>query len=69
ITIAETVERSRQDILFDPQTSGGLLISASVHQADDLVETLKDAGIAESGICRFWQGAYVKKIQASFCIK
>lgn len=48
ITIAETVERSRQDILFDPQTSGGLLISASVHQADDLVETLKNAGIAES---------------------
>ena len=48
ITIAETVERSRQDILFDPQTSGGLLISASVHQADDLVEALKNAGIAES---------------------
>jgi len=48
ITIAETVERSRQDILFDPQTSGGLLISASVHQADDLVESLKNAGIAES---------------------
>ena len=36
ITFAETVERSRQDVLFDPQTSGGLRISVSAHQADKL---------------------------------
>ena len=48
IAFAETVERSRQDVLFDPQTSGGLLISVSGHQAGELVETLKDAGIADA---------------------
>jgi selenide,water dikinase len=29
ITFAETVPRTLQDLLFDPQTSGGLLISVS----------------------------------------
>ena len=48
IVFAEAVERSRQDVLFDPQTSGGLLISVSGTQADDLVKALGDAGIGES---------------------
>jgi selenide,water dikinase len=42
------VERSRQDILFDPQTSGGLLISVNGTQAVDLVKALKHVGIEES---------------------
>jgi selenide,water dikinase len=48
IVFAEAVERSRQDVLFDPQTSGGLLISVSGTQAGDLVKALGDAGIGES---------------------
>jgi selenide,water dikinase len=48
IVFAEAVERSRQDVFFDPQTSGGLLISVSSHQAGDLVQALGDAGIGES---------------------
>lgn len=47
ITFAETVQRACQDVLFDPQTSGGLLISVSAHQAGELVEVMKNAGIAD----------------------
>jgi selenide,water dikinase len=45
---AETVPRALQDVLFDPQTSGGLLISVSDHQADDLVAALKSGGVADA---------------------
>ena len=48
ITVADTVGRSRMDVLFDPQTSGGLLISVSARQADALVADLKDAGIEDA---------------------
>jgi len=48
IDFAEMVERSRQDVLFDPQTSGGLLISVNGHQAGELVAALKDAGIGDA---------------------
>lgn len=43
--VAQNVERSRQDLLADPQTSGGLLIGVSADQAADLVTALKDGGI------------------------
>lgn len=48
IDFAESVERSRQDVLVDPQTSGGLLISVNGHQAGELVAALKDAGIGDA---------------------
>jgi len=48
IDFAGTVGRSRQDVLVDPQTSGGLLISVSGQQAEALVEALKDAGIQDA---------------------
>jgi selenide,water dikinase len=48
IEFAETVARSRQDVLVDPQTSGGLLISVNGHQADELTAALKDAGIGDA---------------------
>lgn len=50
ITFADTVKRTRQDVLFDPQTSGGLLISVNAHQAGKLVDALKDAGIADASL-------------------
>jgi selenide,water dikinase len=34
-----------QDLLFDPQTSGGLLLVLPAAQADDLIVSLKKAGI------------------------
>jgi selenide, water dikinase len=46
IDFGHTVARSVQDVLFDPQTSGGLLISVGRDQADALVKALRDAGIS-----------------------
>ena len=48
IAFAETVPRALQDVLFDPQTSGGLLISVSENQAGALVAALKDRGIGDA---------------------
>jgi selenide,water dikinase len=44
----ETVPRALQDVLFDPQTSGGLLISVSENQADALLTALKERGIGDA---------------------
>ena len=48
IVVADEVPRERQDFLFDPQTSGGLLISVKGDQADTLVDALRAAGMAEA---------------------
>ena len=48
VTFADSVKRSLKDVLFDPQTSGGLLISVRQHQASKLVSALKDAGIGDA---------------------
>ncbi len=48
ITFAETVPRTLQDLLFDPQTSGGLLISVSDDHCNDLVSALKEGGIIDA---------------------
>ena len=48
IDFAETVERSLQDVLVDPQTSGGLLISVSTNQAAELITALKDTGVGDA---------------------
>lgn len=48
IETADSVARERQDILFDPQTSGGLLISVAGAQVEALVAALKDAGLGDA---------------------
>jgi selenide, water dikinase len=48
VTFADTVERSRQDVFFDPQTSGGLLISVKADQSMQLVSALQNAGIGDA---------------------
>ncbi len=47
ITFAGSVPRTLQDLLFDPQTSGGLLISVSDVHCNSLVSALKDGGIED----------------------
>ena len=39
-----------KDILFDPQTSGGLLISVSNTEAADMLEALKSQGVSDAAL-------------------
>lgn len=48
IDLAANVPRELQDIFFDPQTSGGLLISVRRDQAVALVDALNAAGIEDA---------------------
>jgi selenide,water dikinase len=46
VTIADSVPPEIQNILFDPQTSGGLLIFCQPQDGDSLLKNLCDAGLA-----------------------
>jgi len=50
ISFSSDVDGVLQDILFDPQTSGGLLISVNKKSADDLVYRLLKKGMTASAI-------------------
>ena len=50
VTIKKTVPDYMSDILFDPQTSGGLLISVAAEKAGGLLERMHRAGIAEAAL-------------------
>jgi len=45
-----SVDRFLQDLLFDPQTSGGLLISVSEKDSADLLKELKAGGVHDAVI-------------------
>jgi selenide,water dikinase len=57
------VDRSMQDVLFDPQTSGGLLIAVNGTQGVDLVKALREAGIDEAAEIGEVLGRHEEKIQ------
>ncbi|MCZ6828454.1 MAG: selenide, water dikinase SelD [Gammaproteobacteria bacterium] len=44
------VIKPRHQVLFDPQTCGGLLLSVAAAQASDLLQALRSAGYAEAEI-------------------
>jgi selenide,water dikinase len=48
VSFAKSVDRKLQDVLFDPQTSGGLLICVNGAQADALAQALIAAGVYDS---------------------
>lgn len=50
VTYAPGVDRVLQDISFDPQTSGGLLIGIPADAADALLASLKENGISHAAI-------------------
>jgi selenide,water dikinase len=50
VDFAPSVDRLVQDILFDPQTSGGLLICVDRENADELLKKLKEKGMDSAAI-------------------
>jgi selenide,water dikinase len=48
VVFDDAVDRPLRDVLFDPQTSGGLLISVGSAEAGDLLKALGNAGVAPS---------------------
>ena len=50
VTVEPGVDADREWLLYDPQTSGGLLIAAGAEAAADVERALGDAGVAASRI-------------------
>ena len=50
VTIEKAVPAYLADILFDPQTSGGLLIAVSAEKADGLLARMHQEGIPEAAV-------------------
>jgi selenide,water dikinase len=50
VKITSKVSTHIQDILFDPQTSGGLLICLAPGKAEQLLDRLRQAGIEEAAV-------------------
>ena len=48
--ISGDVPRPIQDILFDPQTSGGLLLSVAADKADRLLTKMRQGGVPDAAI-------------------
>jgi selenide,water dikinase len=50
VDFAPNVDRTLQDVLFDPQTSGGLLISVAGNSAQGLLDGLKAKGLRDAAV-------------------
>ena len=50
VDFATNVPQKVQDVLFDPQTSGGLLIAVAANEADSLIKALKAKGVDSAAI-------------------
>ncbi len=62
---AKSLTAEEEDLLFDPQTSGGLLFAVPTGQCDDLLTGLKKAGVdaaAHVGEVVEGQGPFVKVV-------
>lgn len=50
VDFASTVDRTLRDVLFDPQTSGGLLISVAPQEAENLLRDLRTKGMHDAAL-------------------
>jgi len=50
IEVKKNVPEWLLDLLFDPQTSGGLLISIGASEAEGLVKRMRDAGVTDAAV-------------------
>ncbi len=50
VKIDTSVHRSMIDVLYDPQTSGGLLISAAPESAENLLRELRKSGVDRAAV-------------------
>jgi selenide, water dikinase len=48
LTMARELTRPQEELLYDPQTSGGLLLALPQDQADKLLQALQKAGIGDA---------------------
>ena len=46
LTMEATLSKDEEELLYDPQTSGGLLLSLPASQADKLLADIREAGMA-----------------------
>ena len=46
----DKIEPAVMDILFDPQTSGGLMIAVKQEQAEEFVTVLRERGVKDATI-------------------
>jgi selenide,water dikinase len=65
VEIGSDVDKCLADILFDPQTSGGLLISVSEDKAPRLIDMLHGAGITEAAVI----GQVVGKLKGKIAVR
>jgi len=47
----DTLSDSQKSLFYDPQTSGGLLMTVDPAKADEMLKRLHDAGISDAAIC------------------
>jgi selenide,water dikinase len=50
LALAANLSEAQEELLFDPQTSGGLLLAADEDQADSLVRDLRRAGMGHAAV-------------------
>ena len=53
-----------QDVLFDPQTSGGLLICVEEDSSDDLLTELREKGMNDAAII----GKVMKRLKGKIVV-
>ena len=46
LQVAPRLSKEQEELLYDPQTSGGLLLSLPASQAEDLIASMHEAGVA-----------------------